>query len=221
MHLGSLSGSKAIRHILARVDLLKWINKKGIKTKILCDPSKGTIDRFKDRCTVEMGERVFQSVTSLHGKYSPEENTIFIRSSASQGSLIHEYLHSLQSSNQNKIFGKKYKRERNLIQQKLVKFMDEITAEIQILERHNSKNVTLIQAKLKEFMLASEMLRNFGNWQDLIDERNLFLLYIQFGKEFGAEPEDIELAKKNMGFICNNPKLKTALPFEECSQSKK
>lgn len=68
----------------------------------------------------------------------------------------------------------------------------------------------------EQFMKASNDLRSFAKWQDLIDERNIFLLYLKFGKDFGASEEDIALAKKNMGFICANDKIKPLLPESDC-----
>lgn len=48
------------------------------------------------------------------------------------------------------------------------------------------------------------------------DERSIFMLYLKFGNEFGAQEEDIGLAKLNMGYICNSKTWKGQLPSNQC-----
>jgi hypothetical protein len=164
----------------SKAEVILELKKKGIQVRV-----------------VATGDASLSSAMDLHGKYLPPERTILIRDSASVGSLIHEYIHFLQSENDQKVFGKMYKKERNRIQKNLVEFIDS----------RNSDPKKLTKEGLQGVLIASQALRGFGPWQDLIDERGIFQLYILHGSDLGVASEDIALAKKNMGFICKNPKL--------------
>jgi hypothetical protein len=193
-------------------DLIQFFKSKNITTEVICTDAKETLVK---ECLKESSNKTFSSIGSLHGKYLPEEKKILIRNSASPGSLVHEYIHYLQSENTNPIYGKVYKKERNQVQSELKQFMDDKIALILKMEgQTNNKNE--LQLHLKEFGTATQAMLGFAPWQDLIDERSIFLLYIKFGKEFGATDTDISFAKKNMGFICNNEKLKPVLSKTSC-----
>jgi hypothetical protein len=194
-------------------DLLTAMQEKGLKVELICAAGKDKA-KLGEECLRESTNKMFAEITALHGKYLPRERTILIRNSASPGSLVHEYVHSLQSENGNEIYGKAYKKSRNEIQRKLIAQMDEKIAAIQELEKTGKKEG--IQAHLGEFMQASDALRAFAPWQDLIDERGIFLLYLKFGREFGATKDDLALARKNMGFLCKNPKIGTLIPEKQC-----
>lgn len=155
------------------------------------------------------------SALDLHGKYLPETKTILIRKSATLGSLLHEYIHFLQSENAVSIYGKKYKQERNKLQADLAKLMDQQITEIKSLK--SDANPKRSRDLLNEFSIASQALQGFAPWQDLIDERGIFLLYLKYGKEFGASDEDLAMARRNMSFICTNPKLTKLIPQAQCS----
>lgn len=193
--------------------LISKLRTKNLRVELICGSEK------KNRipglaCAKESSNQAFTQVTSLHGKYLPNEKTILIRNSASSGSLIHEYIHSLQSENENKIYGRVYKKSRNEVQKRLTNLMDKKIATVQELEKKGKKEEA--KSHIQEFMLASDAMRAFATWQDLIDERSIFLLYLKFGREFGATNEDLALAKKNMEFICKNPKLTRVLPKKQC-----
>jgi hypothetical protein len=195
-------------------ELLSWIRGQGLRVEVLCDSSKSDQDAFAEGCQSQSARKGFAELSALHGKYLPEEKTVLIRSSASPGSLIHEYLHSRQANNQNAVFGKVYKATRLQIQLGLTQTMDE---QIEIVKRLDaSGRGQEAIGHVKVFNIASELMRSFGPWQDLIDERSIFQLYLSYGSEFGARKEDLDLARKNMGFICRNPKLKEVLSSEQC-----
>jgi hypothetical protein len=196
--------------------LLETLRAKGAKVEVLCDPSVEAAP-FEPFCQASSGHEVPKKLGPLHGLYKPDKDVILIRSSASTGSLIHEYIHRLQSQNSNRVAGKKYKQERNKVQKNLVQAMDEKIATVQKLEK--SKNKDAINAMLPEFLEISDLMQSFAPWQDLIDERSIFLLYLKHGKELGIAQVDLDLARKNLGFICNSEKWKGKLSASECSLS--
>ncbi|MGE3611491.1 MAG: hypothetical protein AB7I27_18000 [Bacteriovoracaceae bacterium] len=195
-------------------EVLAMLQKMNIKTEILCDQKNSGVQTFAKSCLATSNNPIFNKVTALHGQYLPEEKKILLRSSASKGSLIHEYIHSLQSENKNMIFGKVYKSERNRFKKELTRIMDENIVIIQNLTAKNQKNK--ISPYLQEFSSASQLLQYFGNWQDLIDERGIFLLYLNFAKDLNIAKEDLELAQLNMKHICKNEKLKVVIPAAQC-----
>ena len=196
-------------------ELISDLNQRGLKIEILCDSNVASSKaEFNNVCSKTTSRKTFSEIKSTHGQYLPEEKTALLRSSATRGSLIHEYLHHLQSSNQNPIRGHIYKQERNEIQRSLIQLMEKTT--LRITDARLKGDKAGLQYNLKIFGLAADTLRGFAPWQDLIDERPIFLLYLKYGKDFGATQEDLDLARKNMSFICKNPKLKPVLPNVQC-----
>jgi hypothetical protein len=193
--------------------LLNWIQAQGVRVEILCDQNV-TVKDFAENCIPLAQRPNFKKMTSMHGKYLPKSNTIVVRASATTGTLIHEYIHHLQNINDRPIYGRVYKKERLLHQAALLKVMDRIIAQVQTLEKKGKKKEA--KALLPEFMQASNGLQAMGKWQDLIDERSIFLTYIQFAGELGIAKEDVALAKKNMGFICKRKDLKPLLTGSQC-----
>lgn len=197
-------------------DLIAFIKKQGIGLEILCKES--AINKFQTWCKANVNRKYFKEVSSIHGQYLPNENAIVIHSDAYLGSMVHEYLHYLQFRNSNKIHGHTYKEDRVNIQNRLLKSMDALIATVQKMEKKGEKQ------KLKPYLNAAIEITNtmmkFSFWQQLIDERSLFRLYIKFQKELGISKEDVALAEKNMAFICKDPKLNTILEASECSQQK-
>lgn len=193
--------------------LLEEINSKKVKVEILCDETS-QLKTFK-QCETKSNRNLFKNVTSLHGMHLPLEKVILIRSTTSPGSLIHEWIHFLQSSNSKPIYGRIYKKERNEIQNCLTKIMDTNISIIEKLEKTGKKNE--IAKHLQSFMEAQSRLTKFSPWQDLIDERSIFVLYLKYGKDIGIPESDIELARKNMGFVCNRNEIKANLNPSHCN----
>lgn len=193
-------------------ELVEFIKSKNIKLEIMCKDDRGTI--FKNWCATDVNRKFFKEVTSLHGQYIPNENTIALASDSNFGSLIHEYLHYLQFQNKNEIYGRVYKKERVEIQNAIIKGFDNILADVQVLEKQ--KNEEAAKPLLKYVLTFSDSMQKFGLYQRIIDERNLFLLFMNFSKELGVPPEDVALAKKNIGFLCADEKIKTLLNKKEC-----
>ena len=181
--------------------LVNTLQKKGAKIEILCDANVPKAN-FAEVCTAASKREAFKKLTHLHGQYLPEDDVILVRSSSSRGSLIHEYLHRYQSKNTKPVFGKIYKAERNRLQRELVRAMDATIAQVQALEKAGKKKEAL--PLLPDFMGISDLMQNFGPWQDLIDERGIFVLYLKYGQELGVSAQDLALARKNMGFICKS-----------------
>jgi hypothetical protein len=194
-------------------DLIKFANLNGITVQVLCKDSKR--NHFRSWCVKNEGNAFFKEVTSLHGLYVPNENKIVLHSDAYPGSFIHELLHYRQYMNDRPVFGRVYKAERVKIQNSLVKSMDEIIALVKTLEAQGK--IAEAKAWLPLAMELGEQMMAFSIWQKLIDERNLFLLYIDFGKEFGVSVDDVALAKKNINFICADKKMKDILVGGECA----
>ena len=193
-------------------ELVDFIKNKNIKLEIMCKEDSGTT--FKNWCSTEFSRKFFKEVTSLHGQYIPNENTIALAGDSNFGSLIHEYIHYLQYQNTNKVFDHIYKKERIDVQNDIIKGFDTIIADVQILEKQKNKEAA--KPLLKYVLSFSDILQKFGFWQKLIDERNIFLVYTKFSKELGIASEDVALAKKNIGFLCKDEKIKSLLSKEEC-----
>jgi hypothetical protein len=205
-----------LEHLFAlpAAKLEEELKAKGLQVELVC-AGDGTKALLEGSCQKDSTNKMFAEISSLHGKYLPEEKRILIRNSASPGSLIHEFVHSLQSSNENSIYGQVYKKKRNRIQGALNRLMDSDLKAVQELEKNGRQAEA--KPKMQEFLVASDAMRGFAPWQDLIDERSIFLLYLKFGKSFGATDADLALARKNLGFICGNPKLKELLPKTQCT----
>lgn len=202
-------------------EVLKALKDKGTQVEIICDTNKTSDfakkmgDFTKNECLAESSDKTFKKVSSLHGLYVEEVNKIFIRSSASKATLIHEYLHFLQSKNSNKVDGHLYKAEKNQLKQNINHELDRIEAQLK--EAEKNKQTTVLKEKVAEFMKVNDLMLAFGKWQDLIDERSLFLLFVQFEKDFHIPQSDVDLIHKNLGFICHRKDYKSKLP--ECSTS--
>lgn len=191
------------------------VRARGLKIDVLCEKQVPVPAPFHAFCSKELDQKMFSSITTLHGEYLPEQKRILIREGASVGTLIHEYLHFKEAENDKPIYGKLYKKERLKVQAALVKVMDEKIAQVKKMERKGDR--TGLPLALKEFTTASELVRAMARWQDFIDERSLFLLYLRYGKELGVAEDDQVLARKNMGFVCKNPQLKQYVTESQCS----
>jgi len=192
-------------------DAILWLRNKNIKIDVLCDEDLKPESSLVSECKSTVSNKNFEKVTSLHGQYLPGENTVLIRNSASLGSLMHEYIHHLQYENKTPVFGKVYKKERTKIQKALIKIMDDQIEKVQKLEK--KKNKKELKKELRLFMSASEKMMKFSIWQDLIDEQNIFLLYLSFGKKIGLPEKDIEFAKINMTKICDRLKKNSEINY--------
>lgn len=196
--------------------LVSFIKSKDINLVVICSSKKGL---FQDDCVdasslKTQNSKEFKKVTRLHGQYKPLENTIYINSNASIGTLIHEYIHYLQFQNRNMIFEKIYKKTRVEVQTNLIARMDDIILLVKTKEKNkNMKGVNLL---VKEMVRLSKLLKSFSKWQDLIDERSIFELYLIYEKELNISRADIDLAKKNMNFICKRSDLKKVLNRKYC-----
>ena len=129
--------------------------------------------------------------------------------------MIHEYVHYLQSENKNSVYGSIYKKTKNKVKKELTQEMDRLIAVVTKLEKAGKK--AELAAEVKKFVTISGFMQKFAPWQDLIDEREIFLLYLERGGEFGADRKDLELARKNMGFICHSKSWNGVLPTEQCT----
>jgi hypothetical protein len=199
-----------------KIEIIDWLRQKKIQVELICDP-KSTADEVESsHCSQESTNSTFKNVTGLHGLYLPDENKILARSTATVGTLIHEYIHALQSNSKEKIDGHIYKSEKNKLRREIEAELDRRLIEIKQLELKKDK-VELNQ-KAVEFIKLNDYMMAFSPWQDLIDERSLFLLYIKYSKDFNIPQSDIDLALKNMKFICNRKELKDKLPSAECSE---
>ncbi len=196
---------------MAPEQLLLYLNKdKKIKIERPC-----TQDNSRPFCVPPQARSMFAEMKALHGQFLPLENTILIHDQATTGSIVHEYLHFLQFNNPNMVWGKRYKSERIQIQKELLQKLDSLIIQTQAIEKDPNANKAQLKPLLDEAVAISLKIKSFSLWQDLIDERNLFLLYLQFGKDFGASAQDLALARKNMGFICKRKDI-NPLINEEC-----
>lgn len=195
-------------------ELLKLIKAKGVSVDIICNPDKSAGDFLKSVCIAEGTDKTFKKVSALHGLYVDEANKIFIRNSASKGVLIHEYLHFLQSKSTQKIDGHVYKQEKNELKKQINTELDRIESEVKQAEQ--KKQPEVLKAKVAEFMKVNDLMLTFSKWQDLIDERSLFLLFVKYEKDFQIPKEDMDLVHKNLNFICKRKDYKSTLP--ECAQ---
>lgn len=194
-------------------DLLKLIKEKGVAIEIICGTENSKGDFTKSECVPESSDKTFKKVSSLHGLYVAETNKIFIRSSTTKGALIHEYLHFLQSKNTQKVDGRVYKQEKNELKKEINQELDRIEAEVKLAEK--KKQSELLKSKVAEFMKINDLMLAFSKWQDLIDERSLFLLFVKYEKDFQISKEDMDLVRKNLNFVCRRKDYKSTLP--ECS----
>ncbi|MBI3543163.1 MAG: hypothetical protein HY075_07810 [Deltaproteobacteria bacterium] len=200
---------------LAPDKLVARLKDKGLTVDVLCETKPPRPAPFHAFCSSKLDHKMFAQTTALHGEYLPGEKRILLREGSSVGTAVHEYLHSLEEANANPIYGKVYKKERLAVQAALTKVMDAKIAEVHAIEK--SKDRTKLSVLLKEFSAASDLMRGMARWQDFIDERSLFLLYLRHGKELGVSKEDEELARKNIGFVCKNPGLRKYVTDDQCA----
>lgn len=183
--------------------LVDFIHQKKIGLEVFCVKEKGDFNQW---CNPKIKRKMFKKRYYLQGQFLGRENTILLRGNAYKGSLIHEYIHSLQYHNAQKIYGKRYKFKRTNLEGKAIERMDEIILAAKKGEAKLKKEGKLAHL-LKEMVALSQGVQKFSKWQDLIDERGIFLLYLRFGKLLGVSQQDMQLARKNMGFICKREDL--------------
>lgn len=181
-------------------DIIANLKKKDITVEILCLSEPANNEKALP-CVSETANKTFKNVSSLHGLYLPDEKKILIRSNATAGILIHEYIHHLQSINTEKIFDRVYKKEKNILRQEIQKELEITISEVTNLER--SGNKAKAKEKVDQFIKTNEYMFKFSKWQDLIDERSLFLLFKKFEKDFQISEADIQFTNKNIKFICD------------------
>ncbi len=197
-------------------DLVSFIKNKKIGIEVYC--KKSGRQTFESFCIPNLKRNQLKQLSDIHGQYLPTENTIVIQSDAYPGSLVHEYMHYLQYQNNRKTNGKIYKRSRMEIEEKLISALDQLILEVKSLEAEGRKKEAI--ELLKPGVALGSTLAAFGKWQKLIDERNLFLVSTLFVEELGVPEIDRQLAKKNLGFLCNDPQLKDLLKGNpECAES--
>lgn len=212
---GTQADFKLIKTLFAMSpkSLVEFIRKEKINLEIMCKSENENV--FKDWCSTKYNRSFFKEVTSLHGQYIPEENTIALNSDSHVGSLIHEYFHYLQYINTNQKFGRIYKNERIEIQNELAVNFDLLISKIRQLEKE--KKIEDIKKLLPYANQFSGLLMKFGFWQKLIDERNIFLTFKIFENELKVQKKDIDLALKNIGFLCADKELSPLLAKDECN----
>ncbi|MBC7741505.1 MAG: hypothetical protein H7061_04880 [Bdellovibrionaceae bacterium] len=191
------------------------LKKRKLEVEVVCDNKSSGAQKTELPCVNEVSNPSFKKVSSLHGLYVPEENKIYIKSSASVGVIIHEYLHYLQTQNLDKVNGHIYKGEKNELKKQIEKALDQLMTQIKQLEKENKK--LQLKTPLQRFIKLNDYLIAFGKWQDLIDERSLFLLFTEYQKDFAISKEDMALVQKNISFICSRKDLKGKLSKKECS----
>ncbi len=188
-------------------ELIQFIRSEGIHLQVICNPQDQGV--FFPFCDPKVARESFRMVTGLHGQYIPSENKIVIQSNAHQGSLVHEYLHYLQFKNDQPTKGRIYKSSRVKIEKDLVSLMDEVIGVVQKKEREGNKDEALRWVKPAKDL--GTMIASFSKWQKLIDERSLFLLFIENKEILRVTPQDEGLAVKNMGFLCKDPQTSPIL----------
>ncbi len=195
-------------------EIISSLQEKKISVEVVCDDKSEQLLTSQLKCNQTTENPMMKKVTGLHGLYLPSENKIYIKSTATNGIIIHEFLHYLQTLNKEKVYGKIYKAEKNQLRIEIEKRLDELIEEIKIIEGKKEKKS--LKPKLAQFMKLNGYMIEFGKWQDLIDERSLFLLYKKFEKDFNIGREDMQLIQKNLQFICQRKDLKEKLSAAEC-----
>lgn len=182
----------------------KFFLEKNIRTIKLCDSSAAGCSKPDSKTQKQMSQ--------LHGLYNPIDNSITFKEGSSAGVLIHEFVHYLQTRNENPINGKVYKKNRLEIQKKISAELDILEARIAAAQKN--KDQKNLMDYMQKFININNYMLQFGHWQDLVDERSIFLLYKQYGKEIGISKADIDFAIKKLENLCENPKLKSLLKNE-------
>lgn len=196
---------KQLKRFLALkpAELIGAIENEKIEIDIFCTKRTGV---FEDYCNPKLIRQEFVGLGHLQGQFKPLENKILLKDFALKGSLVHEWIHAQQYKRAEKINGKNYKYERVQIEKRLISEMDEIINIVKDAER--SKKKIDVNAYIKQVKELADKMRSFGYWQDLIDERSIFVLFLKYTKEINPSAEDIALARKNLGFICKKFPLK-------------
>ncbi len=198
--------------------LVAYLKSQKLKVEILC--SQKEPGEFHSICKDETSKKTFQAFGFLHGQFDATTSTIFLRSDASRGSLIHEYLHFKQTKNRIPVFGKIYKKKRFEVEQALNHAFDLLLREVQKAEQ--TGDIRQVSALIPIAQLLTQEIASYAKWQMLIDERNLFLAYLQFQSSLHVPAPDVALAKKNMAFICEDPRTRSALiDSPECQVAEK
>jgi len=189
---------------MSPAQLASFVLEKKIELRVLCEP-KGVSAPFASFCRPFPKIGPWKEVTQLHGQFLPLENAIIIRAGAFPGSLVHEYIHAMQFANRNLKRGHVYKQERIRVQKALIDELDLLIAQTKKLEAAGKEPEA--RKLLPRAIALSDDLLKFGFWQKVIDERNIFFLYSSFGTELGIAARDVELARKNLGFLCADPAM--------------
>lgn len=198
--------------------LVAYLKSQKLRVEILC--SQKEPGEFHSNCKDETSKKTFQAFGFLHGQFDATTSTIFLRSDSSRGSLIHEYLHFKQTKNRIRVFGKIYKKERFEVEQALNRAFDLLLKEVQKAEQGG--DIRLVSALIPIAQELTQEIASYAKWQILIDERNLFLAYQQFQSSLHVPAPDVALAKKNMAFICEDPRTRTTLrDSPECKADEK
>lgn len=185
--------------------LISQIQKLNVQVRYICD-EKETKKNSKKLCAKDDLSQKFKKMSQLHGLYVQDQKTILLNRKSSKAVLIHEYVHHLQSESKVKVAGRHYKAERNQLQIKINDELDRLMLEIAELEKKKDKPA--LMAKANEFIQLNDVFLKLGKWQDYIDERSIFSLFLKNQKKFNLPVEDLELVKKNMRAICNRSDLK-------------
>ena len=210
---------------LNNTQLISELQKQNVKIEIVCTQSSDV------NCIAESTNPLFKKMGSLHGLYVARDNTIYIRSGATVGVIIHEYIHYLQSKNTQPVLGHQYKIEKNKVIDQLNILLDEMVIEIKQIAK-TAQDSKLSQAETdakthrmksltQDFLRLNDQLMRFSRWQDLIDEREIFKLFIAYEKDWKIAQADMDLVAKNMGFICQRNDLLNVIADQECKPFRK
>ncbi len=168
----------------------------------------------------------FQDLRFLHGQFLPADHVLLVRSDASNGVLFHEWVHVLQATGQHKIDGKTYKKDRLAIQSDLTSLLDSVIAEHESnLKKLKSGEISskvaeeLSKALLPLAASIGTELSEYSKWQDLIDERQIHLVFTTFGALLNLSSQDEILASKNLAFICQRKDLRFRNRLPECQKT--
>lgn len=196
-------------------EAVAYVKSNKIKLEILCtEKTTGDLHPF---CQSKVSKKTFQEFGFLHGQFDAKTSTIFLRSDASHGSLIHELFHSKQFENKTPVLGRIYKKERLRIEGALNSAFDLILKEVQKAE--SSGYLPLATAMIPIAQELTSELASYSKWQMLIDEWNIFLTYKLYPVVLGIHEKDVELAKKNIAFICRDPRTRELLKnSQECTE---
>ncbi|MFN3698496.1 MAG: hypothetical protein ACK4VO_13765 [Pseudobdellovibrio sp.] len=224
---GTQLSHKEIQRLFAlnTTQLINELQKQNVKIEIVCEQSTDT------NCVAESTNPLFKKMGSLHGLYVAKDNTIYIRSGATVGVIIHEYIHNLQSKNTQSVFGRQYKIEKNKVIDQLNILLDDMVLEIKQISKiaqdsklsqtETDEKTYRMKSLTQDFLRLNDQLMQFSRWQDLIDEREIFKLFIAYEKDWKIAQADMDLVRKNMGFICQRKDLANVIADNECKPFRK